>query len=164
MSGDGKRERDRDRERERVDFFCVCPASALNVTYFLYGGTLLGSLRSGDVLPWDDDLDLAMDWDHVDRVNTTIATMVGRPSCPTSDQTLNKLPTLSRESVLPNQQCTLINKLRTELPMQKFLLANHRLSMQIGAKPAKTCVQLVYILVFRLSFYFACHRWWLGVV
>ena len=29
-------------------------------TYFLTGGGLLGSLRYGDLLPWDDDLDLAV--------------------------------------------------------------------------------------------------------
>lgn len=63
---------------------------ALNVTYFLYGGTLLGSLRSGDILPWDDDLDLAMDYDHFERMNISIATMVG--ACvPNASQLLRTL-------------------------------------------------------------------------
>ena len=53
-------------------------ADVVNATYFLYGGTLLGSLRSGDILPWDDDLDLAMDFDHVDRVNSTLAILVSK--------------------------------------------------------------------------------------
>ena len=32
--------------------------------YFLYGGTLISYFRLGDVLPWDDDLDLAIDEKH----------------------------------------------------------------------------------------------------
>ncbi|KAI8789234.1 fukutin-related protein [Biomphalaria glabrata] len=29
-----------------------------NVTFFLYGGTLIGSLRHHDMIPWDDDIDV----------------------------------------------------------------------------------------------------------
>ena len=29
-----------------------------NVTYLMYGGTLLGSFRHHDLIPWDDDVDL----------------------------------------------------------------------------------------------------------
>jgi len=38
-------------------------ASALdkaNVTYFMYGGTLIGSIRHHGPIPWDDDLDIIM--------------------------------------------------------------------------------------------------------
>lgn len=32
-----------------------------NITYFLYGGSLIGYYRNRTILAWDDDVDLAMD-------------------------------------------------------------------------------------------------------
>jgi hypothetical protein len=37
----------------------VCDSS--NVTYMMYGGTLLGSYRHHGFIPWDDDVDLLVD-------------------------------------------------------------------------------------------------------
>lgn len=32
----------------------------LNITYWIIGGTLLGSVRHGDIVPWDDDADIGI--------------------------------------------------------------------------------------------------------
>jgi len=39
-----------------IDDFCA----RANLRYFLWAGTLLGSVRHGGFIPWDDDIDLAM--------------------------------------------------------------------------------------------------------
>ena len=40
------------------EFDRVC--RKLNLAYFLDGGTLLGAARDGHIIPWDDDIDVAM--------------------------------------------------------------------------------------------------------
>lgn len=41
--------------------------NANNVEYYLIGGSLIGAVRTNDLLPWDDDIDVAMKRDDYDR-------------------------------------------------------------------------------------------------
>lgn len=40
------------------EFIRIC--NILNLEYIIYGGTLLGQVKYGDIVPWDDDIDVAM--------------------------------------------------------------------------------------------------------
>jgi len=47
------------------DFDKLCTEH--NIDYFLCGGTLLGAVRHGGFIPWDDDIDIGMTRAHYDR-------------------------------------------------------------------------------------------------
>lgn len=47
------------------EFISVC--KKLNLEYFIYGGTLLGYEKYGHLIPWDDDIDVAMPRDSYNK-------------------------------------------------------------------------------------------------
>lgn len=46
-------------------FIEVC--TTLKIEWFLYGGTLLGAVKYSGIIPWDDDIDVAMTRDNYNR-------------------------------------------------------------------------------------------------
>lgn len=39
-----------------------------NIQYFIYAGTLIGAIRHGGFIPWDDDIDIALTRDNYNRL------------------------------------------------------------------------------------------------
>lgn len=48
---------------------------AANVTYFMYGGTLIGSVRHHGMIPWDDDLDIMISATNRSTVRSILTKM-----------------------------------------------------------------------------------------
>lgn len=39
-----------------------------DIPYFIIDGTLLGSMRHGKMIPWDDDIDIGMEKEHIEKM------------------------------------------------------------------------------------------------
>ncbi|CAG5128072.1 unnamed protein product [Candidula unifasciata] len=51
--------------------------SDVNVEHFLVGGSLLGIMRHRGMIPWDDDLDIAVSFQHLDIIKQTLSCVQG---------------------------------------------------------------------------------------
>ncbi len=49
------------------DFIKICEEN--NITYFAIGGTLIGTIRHGGFIPWDDDIDVLMFRKDFEKLN-----------------------------------------------------------------------------------------------
>ena len=53
----------------------VQTVDAANITYLMYGGTLLGSYRHHGIIPWDDDVDLMVDAAKRSQLRRAVASL-----------------------------------------------------------------------------------------
>ena len=69
------KQRLRKRERRLFSHLVEAVASAASegdVPFFLVSGSLLGVQRFGDILPWDDDVDMGVSERDVEKLNATL--------------------------------------------------------------------------------------------
>lgn len=50
-----------------------------NIRYTMLGGTLLGALRHGGFIPWDDDIDIAMPWEEYKKFVNLVFNKLNHP-------------------------------------------------------------------------------------
>lgn len=59
------------------EFARVCAANG--IPYYMLGGTLLGAVRHGEIIPWDDDMDFGVPRQHFGRLQAALRKQLHAP-------------------------------------------------------------------------------------
>ena len=66
-----------------------------NIPYYMLGGTMLGAVRHGGIIPWDDDLDFGVPREFFDRLKQVLSDELPDPyrvvTLEKSDSMLNEI-------------------------------------------------------------------------